>query len=79
MTESCDARRAGDPWPTLHTCNDPLACGLDRLISGDDPTEAELERLHAVLDDIEDLTHGRKTLRSEAVLKLIHDERGGPR
>lgn len=74
------ARCQGDPAEArAHTCGDPLACALERLVDGDDPTEAELERLHEVLDRIEDLTHGRKTLRSEAVLKMIHDERGGPR
>lgn len=74
------ARCQGDPLESrAHTCDDPLACALERLVDGDDPTEAELGRLHVVLDEVEALTHGRKTLRSEVVMKLIHDERGGPR
>ena len=75
-TDRCDANvYASEP----HTCDDPATCAVDRLIDGGDPAEAELERLHAVLDEIEELTHGRKTLRSEDVLKLVHRERGGPR
>lgn len=81
MTDRCDAHAGdrGDGYPAAHTCDDPLLCALGSLVDGDDPTEVELKRLHAMLDEIEDLTHGRKTLRVETVLKLIHDERSGPR
>lgn len=62
-----------------HTCDDPTSCGVASMVLGLSPVEDELERLHVVLDQIEDLTHGRKTLKSDAVLTLIHTERGGPR
>jgi hypothetical protein len=76
MTTRC---RADVHQAQAHTCADPAGCGVDQMISGVDPIDAELERLHVVLDGIEDLTHGRKTLRSDDVLALIHAERGGPR
>lgn len=75
---TCDAY-AGTTYPAAHTCTDPLACALESARQGPDAGEQELARLHDLLDRIEDLTHGRKTLRSEAVLTMIHAERGGPR
>jgi len=70
----CDAKEY-----ERHDCDDPAGCAIDRLINSDNPTEAELERLHVLLDEIEALTHGRKTLSSEGVLTMIHAKRGGPR
>lgn len=74
----CDAY-VGFVYPAAHTCDDPLACVLKSARLGPDEREQELERLHVLLDRIEDLTHGRKTLRSDDVLGMIHEERGGPR
>lgn len=77
MSGRCGAHD-GD-FPSAHTCDEPAACAVASLVTGSDERALELEALHDVLDAIEDLTHGRKTLRSDDVLKLIHDARGGPR
>lgn len=63
----------------MHTCDDPAACGVAAMVLGPDGPDVELEGLHELLDRIEALTHGRKTLKSDEVLRMIHAERGGPR
>lgn len=74
VSERCGA----NPYAgQVHTCDDPVGCAIDRLIRGDDPTEAELERLHELLDRVEDLCEGSKAKVSESVLTEIHRERGG--
>jgi hypothetical protein len=59
VSARCDAWR--DEWPTVHTCGDPLACALDRLIEEDDPRDEELNRLRTALDEVRDLIDGKKT------------------
>lgn len=77
ITRRCRAWDEGY-FPSTHTCDDPVTCALESMHEPD-PRDAELKGLHDAMDLIEDLTDGRKTLRSEHVLKIIHDERGGPR
>lgn len=68
-----------EPERHAHSCADPLACALADLIEGDDPTEAELGRLHEVLDRAEGLLQTSRARVAAEVLGLIHAERGGPR
>lgn len=64
-------------YPSTHTCDDPLGCALARLIAGPDPRDVELEVLHEVLDRVEELCEGRKTVRTEAILAEVHRARRG--
>lgn len=76
---------AGDPVTRCelgryaHSCADPLTCALEDLIAGDDPTKAELGRLHEALDRVEDLLTASRARVARDALAVIHAERGGPR
>jgi hypothetical protein len=71
----CTAR-ADDYYPSVHTCDDPAACALDNL----GPIEqTEADRLHDLLDRVEELCEASTAKVAQSVLTAIHTERGGPR
>lgn len=77
MTDVCRTRE--QDYPSVHTCEDPLACAVDALIAGPDPRVEEIERLHELLDTIEEKVTASKSTLAAEILTLIHTERGGPR
>ncbi len=77
--EPCDAHANDPQYPKAHTCIDPARCAVESLIAGPDPRDQDLGRLHELLDTIEEACALSKSKLASAVLKLIHDERGGPR
>lgn len=60
-------------------CDDPLACALESLVTGDDPTEVELGRLHELLDKIEEAAGNSRAGVCKTFTAWIHAERVGPR
>lgn len=63
----------------MHTCDDPLACAINALIAGPDPRVEQLERLHEVLDRVEEIVTTSKSKMAAEILMLLHTARGGPR
>jgi hypothetical protein len=76
-TERC--RTLEQDYPSVHTCEDPLICAVDALIAGPDPRTVELERLHDLLDVIEEEVRSSKSKLAARILQVIHTERGGSR
>lgn len=77
MTALCDAWDAG--YPSAHVCDDPLSCALESLVDGEDPRASELDRLHGLLDRIEELAGNSTAGVAKTMRAWIHAERGGPR
>lgn len=72
---TCDAWTGG-PYPSAHSCDDPVICALSQL---GPPEPDEADQLHALLDRIEEACEGSKVKVAESILTLIHTQRGGPR
>jgi len=76
---TCPARTAPADYAVAHTCDSPLACAMTRLVDGVPDGEFELDRLHDLLDQIEDLCQDSKAKVEQKILTKIHMVRGGPR
>jgi hypothetical protein len=76
---TCPARTAPADYAVAHTCDFPLACAMTRLVDGVSDEEFELDRLHDLLDKIEDLCQDSKAKVAQEILTKIHTVRGGPR